>query len=234
MRTLYYIALLFIIFACSKDDKVTLVASLDAFHSIEVNSTFEIQLQEDNSYYIEIIGVEDFAESVLYEVIDGILKLDENSNSKWTHPTDKQVIIVVHAPPLKLVTMNETSLLKTITPITSNEFGLIMKGKSNTADLDLQGNIFYYWNNFPTGGIITLRGNVQELKIWNTGIMTVDARELNAPFAQIENDAESDCIVTVSQHIRWAIKDEGNIHLYGNPPNQEQIDHSGSGEFIVH
>lgn len=234
MKKILYIPLLILFFGCKKEEKVNLIVSLDAFHSVEINSSFEVQLQEDNSYYIEIIGSQDFVEAVEHEVSDSTLKLSSTAGNKWTHPTDKQVIIVVHAPPLKLVTANETSMVRTNTPITSHEFGLIMKGKSNTADLDVQGDIFYYWNNFPTGGLLTLRGQVHDLKIWNTGIMTVDARDMIAAYAQIENDAESDCIVTVSQKIRWAITDEGNIHVYGNPPYQEQIDHSGSGGFIVH
>ncbi len=234
MKTLRYIPLLMLLFACKKEEEVNLVVSLNAFHSVEINNTFEVQLEEDNSYYIEIIGSKEFAEAVEYEISDSTLKLNSSANNKWTHPTDKQVIIVVHAPPLKLVTSNETSLVKTNTPITSHEFGLIMKGKSNTADLDLQGDIFYYWNNFPTGGLLTLRGNVQDLKIWNTGIMTVDARSLNAQNAEIENDAESDCIVTVGQKIKWSITDEGNIHLYGNPSIIEQLVHTGSGGLIIH
>lgn len=234
MRKLLFIAIPILFFSCSKDEQVNLVVSMDAFHSIEINSTFEVQLQEDNSYYIEIIGAQDFAESVIYEVSDSTLKLNDDSGNKWTHPKDKQIVIVVHAPPLKLVTANETSLLTTLTPITSHEFGLIMKGKSNTAELDLQGDIFYYWNNFPTGGILTLHGNVHELKVWNTGIMTVDGRDLIAAYAQVENDAESDCIVTVAQQIKWSITDEGNIHLYGSPPYIEQMEHSGSGGFIEH
>ena len=77
--------------------------------------------------------------------------------------------------------------IKTSNPITSNEFGLVLMGKVNHANLELDCNNFYYWNNFPCGGNLTLYGKTNILDLWNFAIMSIDAKNLIAQNAKIEN-----------------------------------------------
>ena len=223
-----------LIVACKKDEQVTQTTELGAFHSVEVNSAFTVILVEDVSYYVEVKGAASFAEACEINVVDSTLYLSCNAKNKWTHPSDNHLEIIVHSPPLKLVTANETSFITNTTPITSDEFGLILKSKANEAELTLNCQNFYYWNNFPTGGMLTLHGEVHDLKLWNTAIMTVDARDLIAQYALIENSSKSDCIVTVTQGIQYKITDKGNIHLYGQPVSIEELEHTGDGALIEH
>ncbi len=235
MKSIFYITLgLLVLSSCKKTAEVTKVVLPGAFHSIEVNSSFTIRLKEDSEYYLEVIGNEEFVDAVTSTVSDSILRIESTAKDKWTHPTSNKVTIIIHAPPLKTLTANETCLINTITPITSQEFGLILKSKANEAELDLHCHTFYYWNNFPCGGIVTLHGQTDELKIWNTAIMTVDAGDLTTPFALVENDSKGDCTVNVSGYLRYGITSQGNIQLYGNPSTIEEIDHTGSGDLIKH
>lgn len=233
MKTLIYISILFmLVAACKKDEQVTEMSEPGGFHSIEINSAFTIILVEDVSCYVEVKGNASFADACEIYVADSVLYLSCNAKNKWTHPSDNALEIIVHSPPLKLVTANETSFITTSTPITSNEFGLILKSKANEADLNLNCPNFYYWNNFPTGGMLTLHGQVHDLKLWNTAIMTIDARDLIAQYALVENNSKADCIVTVSQGFQYKITDKGNIHLYGQPVTIEEVEHTGSGALI--
>lgn len=234
MKFLHYIAFFLLLASCKKEDAITRTETPGAFHSIELNSSFEVYLQEDSTFYIELIGAEEFVNAVQVSVTDSVLTLFTDASNKWTHPEDNKVQVIVHARPLKLVTANETCLVQTVNPITSDEFGLVLKSKSNEAHLDLDCAEFYYWNNFPTGGIVSLHGQVHGLKIWNTAIMTVDARDLIAQYAWVENNAKNDCIVTVTQQISYKIGEQGNIHLYGSPVYVEEEEHTGSGALIKH
>jgi len=234
MKSIWFIALLLLLAACKKEDPILTTVQTSGFHSVEINSFFNVYLQEDTVFYVEVIGAEEFVNAVKIEVLDSVLVMHSDAKNNWSNPTNKQVKIIVHAPPLKLVTVNETASVNTINPITSQEFGLIMKSKSNEANLELDCATFYYWNNFPTGGSLTLHGHAHDLKIWNTAILTVNARDLIAQYAHVENDAKADCIITVTQKIEYKLTNQGNIHVYGAPAYFEEIEHTGSGALIVH
>lgn len=236
MKQIVFISLLiFLFFACTKNnDTVVKEIKLDGFHSIELNSPFDVLLQEDTHFFIELKGNADFIKKVAYTISDSVLIIENEAKNKWLHPRTNHVEIVVHAPPLKLVTANETCFIKTVNPITSENFGLILKSKSNEANLNLDCHNFYYWNNFPTGGKVKLSGQSEELAIWNCAIMTVDAIELNVGKAYIENSSKGNCTLNVSEQIECKITGNGNVELYGNPSVINLLEESGDGKLVIH
>lgn len=219
--------------ACKKQEHETRTIQLDAFKYIEFNSPFTVNLAEDTVFYIELVGRSKKIDKIDVKVEDSMLRLENTSNSNWLTPKEK-VILTIHSKPLREIVANETCQIKTVNPITSHEVGIIMKSKANEAELELNCNIFYYWNNFPCGGKLTLSGTTQQLKIWNTAIMSVDAQQLTTSYALVENDSKGDCTVTASDIIEYAITGSGNIHVYGGPSNVVNNGVTSSGEVIFH
>lgn len=223
------------IYSCEKEDlNEKRSARLLFFNKVELNSSFEVYLKEDSIFSIEIVGHEKVIEDVDYYIEDSILKIRNNSKYKWTKPSKNRVRLYLSSTGLKELHANETSKIETINPITSDEFGLILKNKTNEATLDLDCRAFYYWNNFPCGGRLTLRGNVEELKIWNFAIMSVDAKDLTANYAIVENSSKGDIWVNVIEKFEYSIKGTGDIHLLGNPPLIIENEKMSSGKLIEH
>ncbi len=106
--------------------------------------------------------------------------------------------------------------------------------KANQANLELACNSFYYWNNFPTGGKLTLTGAVDILTLWNTAIMSVDAKELTARSALVDNSSKENCEITVLEKLEYSISGVGDIHLYGSPREIIENEISSSGRLIQH
>lgn len=232
MKILFYILLIFsiIIVSCTKDnERKTEYVKLDTFNKLIVNSTFDIYLIEDSCFSIEINANETVIENITYTVTDSVLRLDNTTSFKWLSPKNNQIDIYIHSKNLSLVELNQTCHLQTINPITSESFGLILKSKTNQATLELDCNSFYYWNNFPCGGKLTLSGMVNDLKIWNYAILTVDAKELIAKYAEVENNSQSDCTVNVTEKLNYSIRNSGDIYLYGNPSKiiKEEVNSKG-------
>ena len=235
MRLFFYISLLIILItvSCTKEEnKRTEYIKLNSFDKILVNSTFDIYLIEDTCESIEINANEDLIKNISHTVTDGRLILDNSTAYKWLNPKENQIDIYIHYQKLSLVELNQTCHLQTINPIKSESFGLILKSKTNWASLDLECNSFYYWNNFPCGGKLSLKGRVSNLKIWNFAILTVDAKGLLAKRAVVENHSQSDCTVNVSERLEYSIMNSGNIYLYGNPSQIKEGEISASGRLI--
>ena len=70
--------------------------------------------------------------------------------------------------------------------------------------------------------------------MWTTAIVTVDATNTIVDNALVENDSKGDCNVFVNTLLDYSILNEGNVNVYGSPSEINLVEHSGSGELILH
>lgn len=210
-------------------------SNVPAFNEIQLNDSFDVYLSEGSEYSIQIVADESIIDEVTYEVTDSLLTIENDRRYKWLTPTKNKIKIYITSPPLKTVYASETCFVRTLTPITSHEFGMVFLGKANNADLELNCDIFYYWNSYPCGGTLTLHGDCNWLKVWNVAIVDVQASDLNARQAEISNNSKGDCIINVSEYLKYTIPGEGNIEVFGQPTDIIEYQPSdGTGELIVH
>jgi hypothetical protein len=235
MRILFLIFISFLLFvSCGKQDELsTNIIQVDPFDTVIINSTFNVFLQEDSIYQLEITGIADFVNKTTYSISNGTLTIDNNKRFKWTQPTSNKVELIIHAPVFSEVHVNETCDVRTKGPITSENFGLVMAGKVNQANLELNCHTFYYWNHFPCGGKITLYGNAEVLKLWNYGLMSIDAIDLNANYGIVDNSSKGNCDINIKKNLEYSIMGIGNINLYGNPENIVNKGETNSGRLII-
>ncbi|MBL4708061.1 MAG: DUF2807 domain-containing protein [Flavobacteriales bacterium] len=228
-----FVTILFF-FSCSKDNEkeVRILNNLGVFHEVTLNSAFEVILIQDSINFIEIVTVESLKKDIEVKLVNEVLSIVNNKKFKWTNPENNIPTLYIHCAEFKKINANESCNFTTPTPITSKEFGIVLKDKANYADLQINCDVFFYWNNFPTGGKLTLSGTTKELKIWNTAIMSVDAKNLVAEYALIENESKGICEVNVTNKLEYKITGKGDIHLYGNPPEIIQNEVSSTGKLI--
>ncbi len=219
--------------SCKKGNSVVVSENVDGFHTVQLNYSFDVILVEDSIPFIVIKTTERFAPNVEFDVSDSVLTMGYAKKGRWLYPKDR-IIIEIHNPSIQKVVANETCNVSCKTPITTRQFGIVLKSKANEAMLDLNCESFYYWNHHPTGGMLTLRGNVDSLDIWNTAIMSVDAIDLQSSFAQVEQDSHGDISIHVSDELHYKISNKGNIHVYGNPGEVYHNGTASSGEVIFH
>lgn len=221
------------LFSCQKEEIDTKVIPLQPFTEVQLNSTFEIGLQEDSVYYIELVGDEKLLDYVEYRVEEEVLKLSNSKKLKWLQPTKNKIQIIIHSLPLSQVEANEACNITTINPITSDEFGLVVGGKLNNARLELNCKVFYFWNNFPCGGELELFGKTNQLKLWTDALYVVDAKRLNADYGNITNRSIGDIHVLINDRLDYSIHNKGNINLYGNPAEIYEMETSSSSGKLV-
>lgn len=229
----YLLIACFALYSCKKDSDVYKdLYLLDGFHTIDLNSVFEVILIEDSIFEIEIESTSRNIENVNFEIVDSVLIIQNDRKLKWTSPNEEAIKLYIKSKPLRRINANETCNIRTNNPITSDEFGITMGSKANLATLDLNCRIFYYWNSFPCGGKIILSGKTDEIKIWNTALMIIDAKNVSSKYALVENESKGVVEVTATENIDYKITGTGNIHLYGNPPKITEKNSSSSGKLI--
>lgn len=228
--------LLFVFFGCGKYAPIEETTDgIEPFNEILLNSSFDVYLSEGTDYSICIEADEDLIDHIRFEVNDSLLTIENDKKFRWLTPTQNKIKVYITSPPLKTVMANETCFIRTLTPITSEEFGMVFLNKANNAELDLDCDVFYYWNNYPCGGTLTLHGSCNWLKVWNVAITDVQAADLVAKQAEISNNSKGDCVIQVSDYLKYTILGEGNIEVSGSPTEVFEYEPStGSGELILH
>ena len=229
----FFLCNLIFFFSCKKENLVEhRFSALAPFNKIELNSTFDVYLNEDTSFAIKIIADEKIIGNINFNIDNNVLSITNTTKLKWLTPEKNNVEIYINSKQLSEINVNRTCNIKTLNPITSNDFGLILKDKANEATLELNCHNFYYWNNSPCGGKLTLSGKTDELAIWNFALMSVDAKNLIATNAHVENSSKGNCEVNVLNKFEYSIFGDGNIQLYGTPTEIIKLQVTSSGQLI--
>ncbi len=203
-----------------------------AFEYIELKDAFEVYITEDSVFSVEITANENNVDQISVEVEDNVLYVRDNRENKWLEPENNRISIYITSSRLKEIIAAEGCKIETLTPVTSNGFGIIFTGRVNEAALDLNCGTFYYWNDHPCGGRLTLTGEVNRLNIWNFALVSVDAKNLTANYANVENSSKGNCEITVLNRLIYSITGEGNICLYGNPEEIIEQELTSSGRLM--
>jgi hypothetical protein len=220
------------LFACGKE-KITTIRLPDtgAFDQIEMKNSFDVYLTEDSVFYVEVTGYEDHIDGVRCVVEDSVLKIYNDSRFRLVSPRKNTIRIDIHAKAVNQVTLEDCRFYTVGAVRNPEKFGLVLTGKANEANIEVDCPEFYYWNNFPCGGKVDVRGNVDLVRIWNTGITIVDAKGLSPDYAMIKTNSIGDCDITVSGLLEYWIEGEGNINLWGGAQIFD-LGSTGSGKVV--
>ena len=237
MKLVIYIALLlgFIgINSCKKSMNSTIIEkSLEEFDTVTFNSSFEVFLIQGTENKIKIEGAERIIDNIDFTIKNNTLTLKNSFKHGWLHPSKNKIKVYLTVNQLSRINANETCKIQSINTLIGTEIGLVFTSKLNEATLDLNCNTFYYWNNFPCGGKVTLSGNTNELKIWNVALMAIDAQNLVSNYVLINNASKGDCKITCLQTLDYSITGEGNIYVSGNPSTIIKTEESSTGKLIL-
>ncbi|MCB0397587.1 MAG: DUF2807 domain-containing protein [Flavobacteriales bacterium] len=226
---------LLLLSACGKKNNTEeRFSALPAFNKVRLDATFNVYLTEDTVYSLTTVADKKLMDDITYTVEDSVLIIGSTRKWKWLTPTKNNVKLYIHSKPLKEVNPKETCHIETTNAVTSVEFGLVLESKTSEADLELDCGIFYYWMNSPSGGKIRLHGKVEQLRLWNDHYVSVDARDLTATTAHVENNSRSNCEITVVNKLEYKIGGIGDIHLYGSPPVIVEQEVTSTGRLVVH
>jgi hypothetical protein len=220
--------------ACAKrNETISKTMILQDFEILDLRSVFDVYLIQSNENSLRIEGEARTIEKIDLIYDNQTLTIKNNMKLKWLSPQGSKVKLYLSTKHLKRINAIVTSYIKTLNAWKGQELGITMGSKLNEADLELDCDVFYYWNSFPCGGKLNLRGRTDALKIWNTALVNVDALALNPNYVLVFNSAKTDCYVRCKEKFEYRITGSGNIYLSGNPSTVIDSVSTGKGQLII-
>lgn len=227
-------SLLYMSTSCSKDFKI--VESYQSFTKIDtlsLSSVYTVELIQDTINAVEISGSAYYVTRTKMNLTNGHLEIKTLASNKWLHPRKNKVTLKIHLSKIKRINAYETCSITCINTLQSDTIGYTCSSKLNSAELNINCNTFYMWNNFPCGGKLTLTGNCNELKIWSYALLAVDASACTTQNAQLENHSKGTISAKVTNQVKYAIYGSGNIVLHQQPIELIPVNQSGTGSLSV-
>ncbi len=214
-------------------EEIILESVLEEFDSLFVNDDFIVYLIQDTVNYISISGHEAFVNSTTFKIEDNSLILRNNHKCKFSKPKSNQISVYIKVNEISRIRLNAASKIISETELSNDdEIGLIIGSKYTEVDLNLNCKTFYYWNTHLNGGKIILNGKVENLKLWNTSLGSVNASNLSAENVLIDTDSKADCHVNSNIKLDCTIRGEGNVYYTGTPSVILVNDTSSTGKLI--
>lgn len=232
-KRLIVFLLLFLLLSCEKHRNVVQIRELEPFSGLFVNSSFNIEIHPDTAFRIVLSGSSDIVQEIDVSKITDTLILENNFSAQWLRPGDNPIQVDLYCDSLQRIVLNESCNLTSSGPIHADEIGLIAVSRLNIVDLEFDAKTVFYWNNFPCNGSMVFRGETENLKIWNTALMSVDASQLISSYVLVENDAGVDCRVRANDILEYSITGAGNVVASGRPDIISAGELTGSGELIL-
>lgn len=216
---LFSLGLILLLPGCGKEDvmDIHLTHTLPPFTEIEILSVFDVDLIEGDDFTLEIIGRKDIAEGVTFAVEAGVLRIDHGFGNLWLSPGDNKIKLVITAKGYTRLFAKQTCFLRTLNPITTPSFTLTLGSKLNFADIELDCDLFVYYNTGPTGGQVKLRGTTEHLHIYVGSLMGVDARDVISNYTLVETGSKADVHVQAMTSLHYSITGTGDIYLWNKP-----------------
>jgi Putative auto-transporter adhesin, head GIN domain len=222
-------------FGCSKEESYrdfkTEEKTVAPFHTIEINGVFDIYLVQDTFCGIRFEGENRILKQCSAISTDSVLTIENPHKGALLRPHEKNMIIYIHFNGLKRMNANEVCHIRCVNEITGYEIGLVVGTRQIEADFKLNCTVFYYWNN-PNGTHLNLTGQVDQLKLWNTGLSGIDASQLTARYVLMENGSQIDAKIRATEQLDYSLTNTGNIRYYGNPSVLRPLQTTGTGQLI--
>ncbi len=224
----------FFLTSCSKefDNETVVINDIPPFDTIWIKSVFHVYLIQDTLFSVKIQGRKEFIDGIICKVENNKLILDNDTRGMWLSPETNKIKIYISSDSIKKVTVDETSFVETLNPIITEHFGISLGNKLGMANLELNCDNFYFWNNHPSGGMLTLRGYTRTMGLWNFAIMSIDASGLIAEDAYVENYSKGDCKIRVTGTLWYGVYGTGNIYLYGETNQIFPLENTLTGKLI--
>ena len=221
--------------SCRKSDEdkemISRSYAVNEFRTINVKGVADIYLVQDTLYSVEFRGMRYVLDGSGAVSENNILTLTSKPKGAYLRPGDPTIEMYIHVDTLERINIMESCNIRTMNALTGKEIGVVVDTKMSRADLELACETFYYWNN-PNGYTMNLRGQVDQLKVWNSGLGNIDASKLYAGYVEVVNGGHGDCKVRASGKIVYSLTSVGNIYYYGNPAQLEPVLVNSSGQLI--
>lgn len=199
---------------------------VSSFSEIIIKGVYNIYLEQGSKESVIVEANEDLQEIITVENEGDALVLGWEKRKNVMKR--KKMNIYITLKDINKLEVRGVGSLKTTTPITFKKLNLNIDGVGNTV-LELKGDVLN--GNINALGSLTLKGNVSEVDLNNSGIGSLSAFDLITKKLELNNSGIGKVEVHADETIDITSSGIGSVRYKGNAQD-ENINSSGLGKVV--
>jgi len=214
----------------SRGEVVVATHSLAPFQELEISNHINVVLEEAPNYEVTIEAGEHLISFVKAQVVDGILKLEDNNKCDFIRSYDHTITLTVRAPSFQKVTQLGTGGVTTTHALNHNlEFYAFASSGNFQAEMQADSlQVLIEGGPFD----VVVSGNCGYAFFYHSGNGNVVASDLSTNTAHCNSVSTGFMKVQSNTTFIGELFSSGDIYYSGSPTNVI-LDDQGDGEFIA-
>lgn len=209
---------------------VSKTQNLSDYSTIEIESSFEIELISDTVNKVVVSCGENLQPFIKIEVVNDILYLKHEIKNNWSRNYER-VKLELHTRPFGVISVRKPVRIYTTRVYKAPSFGFVDYMKYSELDLDIDVDDCMVVMSSDNFGQYKVRGTAKRANFWGWGSCLVRADSLITDHCYILHRGMGNVYVNSTGQLNADIQSTGNVYYTGNPA-QINFQRKGSGNLI--
>jgi hypothetical protein len=235
-KKLLILLLAIVMTSCFKEEnwsagpEVTHKIILGPFHTLELNSVFDILLVQDTTDYALVTCGQNLIDNIVITQNNDLLQLDQNTGLNWAR-TYKHTLVELHFKMLSFIQINKSIRLETKSSVQSPDLSVQDNSPVSEIDITIDCNNFYMSVLRDNFGIYTVSGTTKNCRLEPDGSAHFKTMNLVADSCSFVHHGIGDCFVNAKRVLSGKIIRNGSIFYKYYPSLKLEIE-KGSGKVL--
>jgi len=195
----------------------------------DIKGSFSITLLQDTVGFLIIKCHEKVMHDVDIKILNGVLLLRENVNSRWLK--DYPIIdIEVHLAEIPMVEIRQPCRLSIPNTFKSHKFYLVDWGNYVDCNANLEVDILRIDVSGESFGTYRCEGYAEYATLNAHGAALMDLSQTKVKYCTVNQNSTETINIWVTDYLKATITSTGNLRLRGNPTIE--LTRQGSGELV--
>jgi len=205
----------------------TVTRMTEPFSSIELNDYIQIELYDTTIYFVEITAPRNLLPEIETSVNNGRLKIVNNNTCNLVRSFKNKITVRIYAPEFPYILNKGTGDITGMNTIECSRFEIENRQSAGVIRVNLQTDSTLILTHTGVSDCY-LTGMCTNTSLFNQGLGTIDAQNLQTDYAFVNNSTINDVYVNSNIYLYAVINFSGNIYYSGNPNGIDQ-EIKGSG-----
>lgn len=212
-------------------DKLTKEVNLPDYSTIEIESTFEIEIISDTVNKVLITCGENLQPFVKISQANDILYLRHEIKNNWSRKYDR-VKLEFHTKPFSRINVRNPVKIYTTKVYKAPTFAIVDFMKYSELDIHIDVESCLVAMSSDNFGQFRVKGKARESQFWGWGSCRLQADSLVTEYCNVLHRGIGNVFVNVTKQLDADIQAAGNIYYTGNPSVVNLRQKPGAGNLI--
>lgn len=216
----------------STGEQTSVIRNLDSFNSIILDGKLNLHLIQSNTNKVEIKGGKNLISKIVTSVNNNTLQIDNENTCNFVRSYKKSKIdVYLYFTDIKKLNIKGANNIFSTDTIFADNLKLEIESPISTLNITVKTKYLDIVLH-DTAGELKIKGSTNTLYTWNSGISTLDFRDLKAGYTYFVAKSQNTSYLHSIDRLDVDLYEQGDVYYYGSPTKINERNYSNSAKLI--